>query len=164
MAEVMALAGALWFICFGAALGGRYGVIGCLLGGVAGAVLGLFSGYAFGLFGEYLIMWLDRLAEKRRVLGTVVRLIVFIVMVYLLGLFFVWSSRIVFQSLKERIRRQRTDTALIALVTMRSSSGTDRDGRSAANRSATALARSSGDTERRYLDGALYGQGKSVAA
>jgi len=48
---------------------------------------------------------------------------------------------------------------LIALVTMRSSSGTERDGRSAANRSATALARSSGGTGERYLDGALYGQG-----
>jgi hypothetical protein len=34
---------------------------------------------------------------------------------------------------------------------MRSSSGTEREGRSAANLSATALARSSGDTERRYL-------------
>jgi len=40
---------------------------------------------------------------------------------------------------------------LMALVTICSSSGTDREGSSAANRSATALARSSGgDTEKRY--------------
>jgi hypothetical protein len=41
----------------------------------------------------------------------------------------------------------RASARLIALVTMRSSSGTDLDGSSAAKRSATALARSSGVTE-----------------
>ena len=45
---------------------------------------------------------------------------------------------------------------------MRSSSGIDLEGSSAAKRSATALARCSGDTQKRYLDGALYGQGESA--
>jgi hypothetical protein len=45
---------------------------------------------------------------------------------------------------------------------MRSSSAAEREGRSGANRSATALARSSGVTETRYLHAALYGQEENV--
>jgi hypothetical protein len=48
---------------------------------------------------------------------------------------------------------------LIALVTIRSSSGTDREGSSEADRSVTALARSSGDTQRTLL-GRAHSKGK----
>ena len=60
---------------------------------------------------------------------------------------------------------------MIALVTMRSSSGTDLEGSSAANRSATALARCSGDTQKTLLGrgtvwareiGSLIGRNDSV--
>jgi len=50
----------------------------------------------------------------------------------------------------------------IALVTMRSSSGTDLEGSSAANRSATLWRGLPVSRKSRYLNAALYGQGKSV--
>jgi hypothetical protein len=50
----------------------------------------------------------------------------------------------------------------MAFVTCAPARGRDRNGRSAANRSATALGRCSGDTEIRYLNEALYGKEKSV--
>ena len=104
-AELLAFITALWLMCFGAAVGGRYGIIGALGGGVCGALIGLVGGFAFALLCEWLGNWFDRFAQRRRVRGILVRTVVGFGILALLGTGFFYSSRVVFASLKRMQHR-----------------------------------------------------------
>ena len=106
--DATAFAGALWLMCFGAALGGRYGVIGALGGGACGALIGFISGYALNFLWEELSRWLDKLSRKSRLIGRAVSFCAVILSVAL----FVASARVILRSLKEGIRAHRPKTAL----------------------------------------------------
>ena len=111
-AAVMAFVSALWLMCFGAALGGRYGLIGALGGGAVGAFVGITAGCALDFGRELLEAWLDSLSQKRRLLGWTVRLTLFVLILGILGVFFVFSSRVIFGSLQETMRARRPKAAL----------------------------------------------------
>src|SRR5215218_6625918 len=104
-AELMAFVGAFFGMCFGAAVGGRFGIIGGLGGGLCGAIVGAMGGMVFVFLNERLVNWLERFAQRRRVLGTFVRVFVCIGYFPLLGSGFFYSWRVMAGSIKRMQHR-----------------------------------------------------------